>query len=408
MATVDITVNETMDAIIVDGVQYFTLRYQCTDNGIAYTYPLPDKSIFLLLINDIADATKDTFARVVEIADFDTFANTRAMALARGDSYWRSESALKYYTDFEVAVAAKQAFHDKFNLLGTDWETYKATFETVAGGDNEHYPYAVPTDSEVAALQTAYYDAFDSYTTALNDLTTGWLAKKMSYDTANQKVADYAANKARVDGYYTKLATVNGFISALKSFSNIPGQAGTLYNGLTAFRSLMNSKHDAFKLSLDIFHTSFDAITHVIAPYNAEWADADAHLTIAETYYATNIWVDPDATTTTLLYNYNLNVMALSTQYDAYILSYDANVSPAITDYTPDVRTPTTTDYNLAISARATAYSNLSAKQADLTAKRALVTGAMASVIDICPDYTAPRGYESSRLPAVPSLPVIP
>lgn len=404
MATVDIAVNEIMDAIIVDGVQYFTLRFNCTDGGTGLTYPLPDKAIFLLRMGDITDPSKDEFMRVVEIADFDAFLNTRVAAVARGDGYYRSESALKYYTDFEVAVAAKTAFHDKFNQLGTDWETYKAQFETDPAfyphGFTEHYPYPVPTDSETEALKTAYYDAFDSYMTALNDLNTGWMAKKNAYDTANQKVTDWASSKARVDAYYTKLSTVSTFITSLNTFKT------TLYNGLTSFRSTMNTRHGSFAALLDAFHSLFDAAAlQAVVP---EWGNADTALTTAETYYDTSIYVDPDATTTTLLYNYNLNVMPLSTQYDAYILNYTTNVSPAIADYTTDVKNTTNNDYTTAVASRATAYSNLSAKQADLTAKRTLVTDSLAAVVDVCPDYEAPRGYESARLPAVPPLPVIP
>jgi hypothetical protein len=345
MAAGDVIVHEVMGTVVIEGIQYFTLSLQCTDAGGAPRYPLPDRGVFVYNIVDAGNPSDDTFARVVDIADFDAYPANRNLAITQGKLLWRATTATKNYTDFEVAVAAKQAFRDRINALAADWDTYQTEFLTPAPGDIA-YPYTTADDTQVGVLETAYYDAFDAFVDAINDQTNGWAAKKAAYDIANQKVNDYAVIKGRLDSFTIELSK------------------------LTLFQTEMNTRLAAFRVEL----TTMSALDPPYATVSA--------------YYDANIY--STINTTSLNYFYNVNVMGMSSYYTTNILN------------------TTNSDYSTSLSARASAYSTLQTRFAELTAKHNDVTSKLSDVQTACPTFNPSRGYDSADLPAVPAMPTLP
>lgn len=187
-------VNERMYAVIEEGVQYYVLQYNCIFTGTGPTpTPLPDTGVFLYEIVDPADADTDLFTRVVDIGDFSEYANSRATALLNGDNFWRSADAYKRYSDFNVALAAKSAFHDRLDTLVTDYENYSVDFVTPPAGDDIYYPQGTTPSTTIDQLADAYYTAYEDYLLAIDGpsptYTGGWMDKLAAYNAANADVA---------------------------------------------------------------------------------------------------------------------------------------------------------------------------------------------------------------------------
>lgn len=172
MAT-QVTIRETRTVIFVNGVQTFRLVVQCTDRG-----DLPDTNLFLKQIVDTQDPQQDVFTRIVELADLNVL-NTdvdepgykpdRSAAVAAGDTFWRSDTFTKDYTDIEVANQAVAAVSDRLNTLVTDFTTYDASFKT-APTEDKYFPSADPTT--VQELKDAYDTALATYRSAQSTATT--------------------------------------------------------------------------------------------------------------------------------------------------------------------------------------------------------------------------------------------
>jgi hypothetical protein len=175
-------VNEVMNTVIAEGIQYFRMSYQCTWPGNViitppYT-PLQDTGLFVYEIIDPGDPTKDLFTRITDIPDFFEYANTRAGAILAGSNFWRSAVATLTYTNFATANAAKIAMHDRIDALCQDFSTYSLQFSTLPAGNQGQYPLGIAPNTAVDQLADTYYTAFEDYLLAYNGdpIATGWQA----------------------------------------------------------------------------------------------------------------------------------------------------------------------------------------------------------------------------------------
>lgn len=164
------------DIVEVDDEPRYRLYGGCTDKG-----DLLDQSIFLMEIIDPNDALSDTLARVVHLSDLDSevgFKTSRVDAVLAGDAYWRNTQFTRYYTDVEVASAAKTTLQDEVNRLVNEYDVYKNDYET--GGSSVSFPTA---DSSILdTLVGVYDDALVTYNTALADQATAATALTTAQD----------------------------------------------------------------------------------------------------------------------------------------------------------------------------------------------------------------------------------
>jgi hypothetical protein len=147
-------IESVRNVVSVDDVQKFRIVVVCTAKG-----DLPDPGVFVHEILDSDDPAKDEFDRVAEIIDFETLLHDRVAAVRAGDTYWRSYLLTKFYTDIQVADAARVAIPDRVDELVTGYATYVNPFLNPSDIVN------LPTgeDTFLQGLNTAYNTAYDNY-----------------------------------------------------------------------------------------------------------------------------------------------------------------------------------------------------------------------------------------------------
>jgi len=128
-------ISQQRKATIVEGTVKYTITTTCTVPGT-----LQDTSIFLLSIVNTVDPKDDTFSRIIDIADIETYTNVRDDAIDNGDGSWRSSSVTITYTDIETANAAWKEFNSRINTLVNNYDTYLNEFNTFSGGAVISFP----------------------------------------------------------------------------------------------------------------------------------------------------------------------------------------------------------------------------------------------------------------------------
>lgn len=342
-------VNEVMNTVIAEGIQYFLLSYQCTWPGTASpTYvPLQDTGIFVYEIIDPGDATKDLFTRITDIPDFFEYANTRAGAILAGSNFWRSAVASLSYTNFATANAAKTAMHDRIDALCQDFSAYSLQFSTLPAGNLGQYPLGIAPNTAVDQLADTYYTAFEDYLLAYNGdpISTGWQAL----------LDDYAKKDA--------LAAVWGPIATQLAVA----KAATAY-AYQYFYAFVNSASDGSNAAWYLIETD---PTHGFPADVPDWNTFEARRALEEGIHAAKVLADKIA-------------------IDGYSTAASSAYSGS----------------GGALEARTLANTVLQAKLDTLTTLRAAAVAAHAAVISACPTFENPRGYDDTT--DLPPLPIMP
>lgn len=342
-------INEVMNTVVAEGIQYFRLFYQCTDPGTASPVyvPLQDTGVFVYEIIDPGDTTKDLFTRITDIPDFAEYSNNRNTAILSGSNFWRSSTAALSYTDFATANAAKNAMHDRLDTLCQDFSTYSLQFLTLPAGNTGKYPLAVIPNTVVDQLADAYYTAYEAYLASMNGdpLGTppidGWQYLLDNYNFKDALVTLKATAKTTADALSASLTYACQYYHAFVMDAS---------DGSNAKWFLMQTDpagaHPA------------DA---------ADWAAFDSRRNNEDTGRATKICADAAAA------------------------AIAAGLAGA--------------EYNTALADRLTANTTLQAKHDALVILNAAVTTAHTAVLTACPAFEDPRGYDIADLPPVPAMP---
>lgn len=205
----DTTIESSRNVVLIDGEQQFRIVTVCTAKG-----DLPDPGIFVHQIMDSDDPAEDEFIRVAEIVDFDEYLDDRVAAVAAGAEYWRSYTLTKFYTDIEVANAAKTAIQDRVDELVSGYQTYVNSFLT----SSEVVDLPTGQATLLESLNNAYNTAYDDYETAVADEATSQTAKddadseftsaqtslqsaQTVYDSAVARRAEMAAAQVAMNGF---------------------------------------------------------------------------------------------------------------------------------------------------------------------------------------------------------------
>ena len=183
-------IESTRSAVIRDDEQEFRIITVCTDRG-----DLPDVGLFVKEIIDADDHTQDSFVRVVDIVDFETYLADRTDAIHAGSTYWRDYLLTKYYTDVEVANAAKTAIGDRVNDLTQQYDTFTTSFEQDPA---EELSFPTEEETVIEATKTAYSAAYVAYIAADAAKTAATADKTEAEDT----LTDAAAAATLADGLH--------------------------------------------------------------------------------------------------------------------------------------------------------------------------------------------------------------
>ena len=206
---------EVRDVIIIDDVEQFRITVVCIDKG-----PLDDTGIFLYTISDPRDPAQDLFARVVTIADLETYLSDRDAAMQAGQTMWRSENLTKYYTDLEVAVNATKTIFDRINAVVTEYENYKDNFATTSPETIE-FPSAEA--SQVDELKAEYDTAYAAYQTALAGQVDAADARTAANDDLTSKTAtakEWSDYLASLDRLRAEMVAAKDALAAAKTGAN--------------------------------------------------------------------------------------------------------------------------------------------------------------------------------------------
>lgn len=209
-------IESSRNVVLLDNEQQFRIVVVCTAAG-----DLPDSGIFVQEIMDSDDPAKDEFVRVAEIIDFepDMLLNDRVAAVRAGDQYWRSYLLTKFYTDIQVADAARIAIPDRVDELATGYATYTAPFFTASEIVN------LPTglDTLLQGLNTTYNTAYDDYGTAVEAEATASTAK----DDADIALEDAQEILQKTQTIYNsageRLTEMSGASGAMNAYGTTTG-----------------------------------------------------------------------------------------------------------------------------------------------------------------------------------------
>jgi len=216
-------IESSRNVVVIDSVQQFRIVTVCIEKGA-----LPDPGIFVHQMMDTDDPAEDVFIRVSEIADFEQYLDDRVAAVIAGAEYWRSYTLTKFYTDIEVANAAKTAIQDRIDELVSGYDVYVTNFLTASdivdlptGEDtllealNSTYNTAYDTYGAAVTTEAAAQVAKDDADTALTDSQTSLQNAQTIYDSAGARRDEMVAAEAAMSVFNTSAATT---ISAVDLF----------------------------------------------------------------------------------------------------------------------------------------------------------------------------------------------
>ena len=253
-------IESTRDVVNREGEQQFRIITVCTDRG-----DLPDIGLFVKEIIDADDHTQDSFVRIVDIVDFQEYLADRTDAIHAGALYWRDYILSKYYTDVEVADAAKTAISDRVNDLTQQYNTFTTTFEQDPA---EELSFPTEEDTAIQATKTAYSTAYTAYTAADSAATVAAADKTEAEDTLSDAndAADLAsmlytsasARTAEMTAAWLAMNTFNGhaqtFEEAVQTFITAYDNNGG--SGVTTQRNTLEEAHNVFVANRTPFTTS--------------------------------------------------------------------------------------------------------------------------------------------------------
>lgn len=253
-------IESTRNVVIRDDEQQFRIITVCTDRG-----DLPDGGLFVKEIIDADDHTQDSFVRVVDIIDFETYLADRTDAIHAGATYWRDYLLSKYYTDVEVANAAKTAIGDRVNDLTQQYDIFVTSFEQDPA---EELSFPTEEDTAIQATKNAYSAAYLAYTaadaaktTATADKATAEDALDVASDAVDLARKLYTSAEARtteMTDAWSSMTTFNvqaqTFEEAVQTFitayDTIPG------SGVTTQRNTLEEAHSVFVVDRRSFTTA--------------------------------------------------------------------------------------------------------------------------------------------------------
>jgi len=166
------------------GDEIFRIVSECTDPGeINNGTGLEDKGVFIYSIFNSRNPAADIFQRVCTVNDLETYQNDRDEAIANNDTYWRSYTLTRDYTELSTAVKAITVIGDRVNALVNDYTTYFDEFKVVPADPDGTKTYPTADADYVTALKATYETKVDDFTDALLLQTTADTALSTANDT---------------------------------------------------------------------------------------------------------------------------------------------------------------------------------------------------------------------------------
>lgn len=221
--------DSSRNKVSIDSVQWFRIVTVCIAKG-----DLPDPGLFVYQIHDSDDPAKDAFVRVSEIVDFDLFSDDRPTAVAAGDEYWRSYLLTKFYTNIQVADAAKTAIPDRVDELATDYNLYIDDFET----SSEIVNLPSGEDTLLQSLNADYNTAYVNYVNAVASAALAAVAKS---DADTELTAAQTAQQQAQEVYDSSVARTAEMSSAKASMDTFNGASGVLIKAIDTFQTAYNA-----------------------------------------------------------------------------------------------------------------------------------------------------------------------
>lgn len=284
----DTVVQQTRNAVFVDGVPMFRILANCTVQG-----DLPDTGLFVYEIVDTLDAQQDVFVRVAEIADLsptDGFLSDRTSAVMAGAQYWRSYSLTKYYDSIDVADAAVTALFDRINALTNDYNAYTASF--VVSNEDTSFPTDDP--SYVAELKTTYDTSLDEYNTALaarDTAETALTTAQATYATEVTSLAEWQTMLASTQARYTEIVAAHtGLVNFIDAGT---GNAQSTIAYIDGFITTYFTRYGVQTIKITFSSVALEPITADLGK-QVKQDSPSLHTGTLVAYDATHWWVTPD------------------------------------------------------------------------------------------------------------------
>lgn len=188
---------------------------------------LPHLNVFVITVNDVADAKQDVLARVANLADLSLLPIGRDAGIAapsvNGIEYL-SPTCTVQYTTLETATDAAVAFRDRVNALITAWVAFRTDFNA-PDPTPASYTFPAVDPSQQTALITAY-------TLAKQTRYTDQLAKTEADAALARAQAAYTATAALTPDVTTLSADVARVQAGLATTIT---QFGALYTASSTF-----------------------------------------------------------------------------------------------------------------------------------------------------------------------------
>lgn len=198
-----LTLTQNRYAALVGGVTTYFVQSAITDKGV-----LGDFAAFVMAIVDVDDIPADTYTRVATVADYDSYANSRATAVLNGDIYYRSSTVLQDFTSLTEAAAAATTIQEDVDDLLADWNVYYADFNAT----DEAIEMPLTDIKALTALITTYTDAVATTASAYADNTVAQAAQA----TATLNASDATERLTLAEGIDSYRDAVDSKIPALE------------------------------------------------------------------------------------------------------------------------------------------------------------------------------------------------
>lgn len=212
-------ISQTRKAVVVDAVTKYEVTTTITDKG-SFASP----NVFLLQIIDAEDPKEDSLVRIAGLGDIEQYDTDREVVADAGGEFFLASQFTRRYDTLDVAIAAYQVIRDRINTLVKDFDKYTAEFDSDAVGATITWTLPL-VDYTLLAVDVLNY----------KEKNTALVAASTALAEATKDVNTATTNLAAAEAVYADLVTANAV--AVKQRT----QVTRMQAGITGYETVVNA-----------------------------------------------------------------------------------------------------------------------------------------------------------------------